>query len=473
MKNGNIPKKSVLLVDDETHILNTAMFCLQSSGIKEVMTLSDSRDVMPLLATDAIAVIVLDLNMPHLTGIELLPQIVQSQPHIPVILVTANDDIETVVDCMTAGAFDYLVKPVSSNRLITSVKRALERSDLTSELTSLKNCLFSDQLNNPEIFAPIISGSSKMRTVFQYAEVIARTRQPIIITGETGTGKELMARAIHQLSGRTGELVALNVAGLDDIMFSDTLFGHKKGAFTGADQAREGMIARASGGTLFLDEIGDLNESSQIKLLRLLQEQEYYPVGSDVLKKSDARIVLATNRNLQSLIADGKFRKDLYFRLCAHQIEIPPLRERLEDIPLLLDHFLGAAAVECRKKKPSTPQELVTLLQLYSFPGNIRELEALVFDAVAQHQSGILSMQRFRKFIGDEQPAVQGSTPLPAEENSFAAFFGHFPTVREVEERMIDEAMKLAKGNQGMAASLLGITRQTLNNRLKIAAMTD
>lgn len=463
----SLPRKPVLLVDDEAHILSTAMFCLQSSGLGTVLTLSDSRDVLPLLACEPIAVIVLDLNMPHLTGLELLPKITQNHPHIPVILVTANDDIETVVACMKAGAFDYLVKPVSSNRLITSVKRALELADIADELTSLKNCLFTDELNCPEVFAPIITGSSKMRTIFQYAEVIAGTRQPILITGETGTGKELMARAIHQLSGRKGELVALNVAGLDDNMFSDTLFGHKKGAFTGAEQAREGMIARAGGGTLFLDEIGDLNESSQIKLLRLLQEQEYYPVGADVVKKSDARIVLATNRNLQSLIAEGKFRKDLYFRLCAHQIEIPPLRERLDDIPLLLSHFLAAAAGELNKKKPSPPQGLVALLQLYSFPGNIRELEALVFDAVAQNVTSTLSMEKFKKFIDAGQPAEQGAPPVKTAGNSFSALFGHFPSIREVEERMIDEAMKLAKGNQSMAASLLGMTRQTLNSRLK------
>jgi len=473
MKNETSIRKTVLLVDDEEHILSTSMFCLQNSGLSDVLALTDSRDVMPLLEAEPIAVIVLDLNMPHLTGLALLPKIVLNHPHIKVILVTANDDIETVVECMKTGAFDYLVKPVSSNRLANSVKRALDVADMTSELSSLKNCLFSDQLSNPEVFAPIISTSSKMRSIFQYTEVIARTRQPIIVTGETGTGKELMARAIHQLSERKGELVALNVAGLDDIMFSDTLFGHKKGAFTGADQAREGMIARADGGTLFLDEIGDLNESSQIKLLRLLQEQEYYPVGSDVIKKSDARIVLATNRNLQSLIAEGKFRKDLYFRLFAHQIEIPPLRERLEDIPLLLDHFLAAAAKECNKKKPKPPAELVTLLQLYTYPGNIREMEALVFDAVAQHVSGILSMERFRKLIENEHPDMQSAPPLLTEKNSLTAVFGHFPTIREVEERMIDEAMKLAKGNQGMAASLLGMTRQTLNNRLKVAAMAE
>jgi DNA-binding NtrC family response regulator len=261
--------------------------------------------------------------------------------------------------------------------------------------------------------------------------------------------------------------VALNVAGLDDTMFSDTLFGHKKGAFTGADQARDGMIARAGKGTLFLDEIGDLNESSQIKLLRLLQEQEYYPVGSDSFRKSDARIVLATNHDLQKLMASGEFRTDLYYRLCAHQIHIPPLRERLDDLPLLLDHFLTAAAKELNKKKPTPPGELVTLLSLYSFPGNVRELEAMVFDAVARHGSGILSMDSFRKVIEKERPALQNAPSAEPEENALTGLFGHFPTVREVEEYMIGESLKLAKGNQGIAASLLGITRQTLNNRLK------
>jgi DNA-binding NtrC family response regulator len=473
MKNEISGRKTVLLVDDEEHILTTYMLSFQGSGLNDVKTISDSRDVLPLLAAEPIAVIVLDLNMPHLTGLDLLPKIVINYPYIPVILVTANDEIDTVVACMKAGSFDYLVKPVDSSRLVTSVKRALELSDMSCELHSLKKCLFTDELTNPEVFEPIITGSKKMRTIFQYAEVVARTRQPVMITGETGTGKELMARAIHQLSGRKGEMVALNVAGLDDAMFSDTLFGHKKGAFTGAELAREGMIARAAGGTLFLDEIGDLNEASQIKLLRLLQEQEYYPVGSDAIRKSDARIILATNRDLQSLIAAGKFRKDLYYRLCTHQIEIPPLRERLDDIPLLLDHFLTAAAIEFNKKKPTPPNELVILLQLYSFQGNIRELEALVFDAVARHTSGILSMESFRKVTGNEQPTLQSSSPAVAGEKSLSVFFGHFPNVHEVEDYMINEAMQLTKGNQGMAASLLGMSRQTLNNRLKVAGRTE
>lgn len=468
MRKATSQHKSVLLVDDEVQTLTTYKLCLKSCGIGDVQALSDSREVLALLAEKSVAVIVLDLHMPHISGLELLPKIIRDFPQIPVILVTANDEIETVVGCMKSGAFDYLVKPVETRRLIASIRKALELCDLSNELSSLKECLLTDRLHHPDSFAAIITGNKKMRALFQYAEVVAGTRHPIMITGETGTGKELVARAIHELSGCRGEFVALNVAGLDDTMFSDTLFGHKKGAFTGAEQARDGMIARADKGTLFLDEIGDLNESSQIKLLRLLQEHEYYPVGSDSSRKSDARILLATNHDLQNLIATAKFRNDLYYRLCAHQIHIPSLRERLDDIPLLLDHFLTSAAQELNKKKPTPPAELVTLLTLYSFPGNVRELEAMVFDAVARHSSGILSMDSFRKVIEKERPTLQHLTAPASEEHAMTGLFGHFPTLREAEKYMIIEALKLAKGNQGIAATLLGMTRQTLNNRLRM-----
>ena len=465
----NSTEKMILLVDDEPHILATSRLCLQGANVGRIETLDDSREVFPFLASRSPAVIVLDLHMPHLSGAELLPRIVRDYPQVPVILVTANDDIATVVDCMKNGAFDYLVKPVDPSRLVASVRKALEVSSLSSELQSLKQRLLFDQLDHPEAFSAIVTGDKKLRALFQYVEVIAKTRAPIMISGETGTGKELFARAIYDLSGCKGEFVPLNVAGLDDNLFTDTLFGHKKGAFTGADQAREGLIAKAAGGTLFLDEIGDLNEASQIKLLRLLQEGEYYPVGSDLIRKSDARIVLATNRDLQELISAGRFRNDLYYRLFAHRIHIPPLRERVADIPLLLDHFLAAAAKTLHKKKPTPPPELAVLLSLYAFPGNIRELEALAFDAVARHEAGILSMDTFRNIIGEQRTG--GGSPPAAEDdgesNPLIEFFGHFPTIDEVESYLIEQAMTRTRGNQGMAAKLLGMGRQTLNKRLK------
>jgi len=468
MNQGSNPQNPVLLVDDEGHILKTSRLFLQGSGINNVLTLSDSREVLPLLFAQQVAVIVLDLTMPHRSGLELLPRIVRDYPHIPVIMMTANDEIETVVECMRNGAFDYLVKPVEPGRLIGSVRKALDLCDLSHELSSLKQRLLSDQLEHPGAFAAIVTANKKMHALFQYVEVVAGTRQPIMITGETGVGKELIARAIHELSGCKGAFVAVNVAGLDDNMFADTLFGHKKGAFTGADQAREGLIAKAGGGTLFLDEIGDLTEFSQIKLLRLLQEKEYYTVGSDIVQKSDARIVLATNHDLQQQIAAGKFRNDLYYRLRAHQVQIPPLRERLDDLPLLLDHFLATAAAELGKKKPTPPPELVTLLSLYPFPGNVRELEAIIFDAVARHTSGVLSMDSIREVIGDDRSTLAPLSPRnTTSDNLLEALFGHFPTINEVETYLIAEAMNLTKGNQGMAARLLGIGRQTLNKKLK------
>ncbi|MGK2904979.1 MAG: sigma-54-dependent transcriptional regulator [Desulfuromonadales bacterium] len=463
-------QEAVLLVDDEDHILASSRLSLRASGVPHVITLQDSREVMPFLAGQRVAAIVLDLHMPHLSGQELLSTIVRDYPGIPVILMTANDDIQTVISCMKSGAFDYLVKPVESSQLVGRVKKALEMRELSSELKLLKQRLLTDNLENPEAFAAIVTVNKAMRALFQYVEVIARTSQPIMITGETGVGKELFAKAIHSLSGRSGAYVAVNVAGLDDNMFSDTLFGHRKGAFTGADHHREGLIEKASKGTLFLDEIGDLNETSQVKLLRLLQEQEYYPVGSDLLKKSDARIVLATNRNIQEMIKQGTFRNDLYYRLFAHRIHIPPLRERPDDIPLLLDHLLATAAKNLGLKKPTPPPELAVMLGLYAFPGNVRELEALAFDAVARHTSGVMSMDSFRAEVGEVQPGPKVRPGMSLDlSTALVDYFGHFPTLNEVEDYLIDETMKMAKGNQGIAAQLMGMGRQTLNKRLKKA----
>ena len=276
---------------------------------------------------------------------------------------------------------------------ITKLKHAEET--LQSELSSLKGYLSSDRLEHEDAFSAIITRSKLMRAIFQYIEVIAPAGQPVLITGDTGVGKEMIAKIIHSLSGCKGGLVAINIAGLDDVIFSDTLFGHKKGAFTGADQEREGLVARAKGGTLFLDEIGDLRESSQVKLLRLLQEQTYYPLGSDILMQSRVRIVVATNQNIQSLMSQGKFRKDLYYRLRSHHIHVPPLRERREDIPPLLSHFLDEAAKTIKRKKPVISPELITFLSAYDFPGNVREIRAMAFEVMARHSFGQANLGQF------------------------------------------------------------------------------
>lgn len=456
----------VLVVDDDPVVLQLSTAALQSQGMRNVVTLDDSRTLLQFLQSNPVSVIILDLMMPHLSGIELLPSLNSEFPMIPVIIMTSLEEIDTAVSCMKAGAFDFLTKPVETARLTSSVDKALQLNELSRQNSSLREHLLDDCLEHPEAFENIVTGSKKMRAIFHYIEVIAKSDQPVLITGETGVGKELMARAIHDLSGRNGRFVPVNVAGLDDNMFSDTLFGHKKGAFTGADQAREGLISTAVAGTLFLDEIGDLNEVSQIKLLRLLQEQEYYPTGSDVLKKSDARLIVATNQDLAQMISAGTFRKDLYYRLYTHQINVPALRERREDIPVLLDHFLAKAATSLRKTKPVPSPEMVALLSTFHFEGNVRELEAMSFDAVARHRAGILSVE---SVMGQNKALITTADSAPCKQQVNEAIynlFGGFPTIKAVEDYLISAAMDMTKGNQRSAASLLGIARQTLSKRL-------
>jgi len=361
-----------------------------------------------------------------------------------------------------------MVKPVERSRLIGGVKRALDLRELQRENRLLKAHVLSDKLEHPEVFSGIVTCSARMRSIFQYVEAIAASPRPLLITGETGVGKELVARAVHRLSRRKGAFVAVNVAGLDDNVFADTLFGHKKGAFTGAEQARGGLLEQAGGGTLFLDEIGDLSHPSQVKLLRLLQDGEYFPLGSDLAKRSDARIVVATNQDLNTLQTNGRFRKDLYYRLCDHHLHIPPLRERMEDLPLLLNHFLEKASTTLGKSRPTPPEELLTLLSTYHFPGNLRELESMVFDSVGSHRSGKLSMDLFKSHIFQKPPAPEKEPPQQVQrEGVSVSFSGRLPTLKELEQNLVDEAMRRAGGNQSIAALSLGITRQALNKRLK------
>ncbi len=461
----DVSQLPVLLVDDEPQILRSTSVLLRASGIAHVVMLEDSRAVLPLLAEQDVGVVVLDLTMPHLSGQVLLEHMTADYPDIPVILLTATNDLETAVQCMQVGAVDYLVKPVDTNRLLTSVRRALEVRALRAEVLSLKERLLTDTPPHREAFAEIITQSKAMHAIFRYVEAIAQSPQPVLITGETGTGKELIARALHRLSAGHGEFVAVNVAGLDDTMLSDTLFGHIRGAFTGADRPRDGLITQAAGGTLFLDEIGDLAAASQVKLLRLLQEGTYYPHGADRLLQSRARIVVATNHDVAQRLSDGLFRKDLYYRLRAHHIQIPPLRARREDIPLLINHFLEKAAQALHKPLPTPPLALYRLLQTYAFPGNVRELEALAFDAVARHQGGLLSLQSFKTAIGAAAPmAEDGTEPPPLSLSSL--FPDRLPTLREAQEALISEALRRADGNQGLAAGILGLSRQALNKRL-------
>jgi DNA-binding NtrC family response regulator len=457
---------SVLLVDDDPQVLHSASIVLRTSGVAPILTLEDSRAVMPLLAEQEVGVVVLDLTMPHLSGQALLEPVAGEYPDIPIILMTATNDLETAVQCMQTGASDYLVKPVEESRLVSSVKRALENRTLRAEVLSLKDRLLAATPHQREAFAEIMPQSQAMFAIFRYLEAIAPSPQPVLITGETGTGKELIARALHRLSARPGELVAVNVAGLDDTMFSDTLFGHTRGAFTGAERPRDGLVTSTAEGTLFLDEIGDLSMASQVKLLRLLQDGTFYPLGADRPRQSRARIVGATNSDVTQNVSTGTFRKDLYYRLRTHHLHLPPLRDRTGDLPLLVHYFVDKAAGMLGKMAPTVPLALYQLLNTYSFPGNVRELEALIFDAVARHQGTTLALYSFIEAIGGT-PSLASAAPPEASSTALTVQFPQrLPTLKEAEEAVITEALRRAEGHQGVAAVLLGISRQALNQRL-------
>jgi DNA-binding NtrC family response regulator len=456
------PEFKILLVDDELPWLRSLSMTLEGpGGFTNLLQTDDSREVLNLLRQHDVGVVLLDLTMPYIGGQELLKKIAAEFPAVQVIILSGMNQLETAVGCMRGGAFDYFVKTVEEERLLDGVRRAVRMVELQRENHAIRRRLLSRELEHPQVFAGIITQDPAMHAVFAYVESIATSRQPLLILGESGVGKELIARAAHQLATPDGPMVSVNVAGVDDNVFADTLFGHRRGAFTGADQDRGGMIEKAAGGTLFLDEIGDLSPASQVKLLRLLQEGEYYPLGSDSPCRASVRIICATHQDLAQALAEGHFRKDLYYRLHAHQLRIPPLRERCDDIPLLLNYFLRRCAAELGKGVPTPPRELVTLLKTFSFPGNVRELQSMIHDAVSRHQGGVLSLASFLE-------RIDGSHELPVavSRNPFDDL-SELPTLKQASQWLVDAALERSGGNQSLAARLLGISQPALSKRLK------
>jgi DNA-binding NtrC family response regulator len=455
----------ILLVDDEPAELEAYSLLLTSMGMKNIRTLSDSRNVLATLEGMQSPILFLDLNMPHMSGQEVLRELKTKKPQIPVIIVTADSEIETAVECLKLGAQDYLVKPIDFKMFSSALRNALEIGLLRNEVMSLKGISFNNRENTNQAFNRIVTKSPLMFSIFQYIESIATSGLPTLILGETGSGKELIAKAIHEVSCLPGEFVAVDISGLDDTLFSDTLFGHAKGAYTGAESVRAGMIEKASDGTIFLDEIGDLSEVSQVKLLRLLQEKIYYPLGSDQPKRCYARIITAANKDLAKLAGqDGEFRMDLYYRLSTHLIKVPPLRDRREDIPLLVKYLIESAAAAMNKEIPSISTQAMSLLMCHPFWGNIRELKAYISDAVARCTHGHIQDNLIAERLTG---ATSANGRDMMQTNPLEALFGHFPTLDELAEYAIDNALNITDNNQSQAASLLGVSRQALNKRLK------
>ncbi|NQU14929.1 MAG: sigma-54-dependent Fis family transcriptional regulator [Desulfobacteraceae bacterium] len=464
------PLDPILVVDDEVSALDSFEISLYSAGFSNVITCNDSRKVMEILRGRNVELVFLDLIMPFVSGEQLIVEIKKEFPEICVIVVTAVGDIDTVVECIRNGATDYLLKPVEKAHLKNRVLKSLEMRELQQENAALRERLLNGRIEHAEFFREIVTQNVRMLSIFQYCESIARSSYPILITGKTGTGKELIAKAIHGISGRSGELVAVNIAAFDDTLFADTLFGHVKGAFTGADERRKGLVETANGGTLFLDEIGDLSNASQTKLLRLLQEREYSPVGSDTKKNANIRIIASTNKDLKELRKAEKFRDDLYYRLVSHHVHLPPLREKPDDIRLLLDHFLEETSQDMDKPIPTYHPELINLLKCYHFPGNIRELKHLVADAVAKHKRKMLSSVTFKEHIEleSDNKVKHNRVPLPALDFESLRFDpGEIPKLKEamtdLTKALIGAAMKKSGGNQTIAARILGISQQSLS----------
>jgi DNA-binding NtrC family response regulator len=458
----------VLIVDDVPENIQVLASTLSHEECRIAPALG-GKQAIKLLEQLKPSIVLLDIMMPEVDGMQVLDYIRENYPNISTVMITAKNDTQTIVESIKNGAEDFISKPLDPIRTQTVVRNLLKYHKLFIQHEHMR---IHGGVKNPEFFKDIITTNPGITAMFQYVEMAVQSYQPVLITGETGVGKELMARAIHKAGKLPGEFVAVNVAGLDDTLFSDTLFGHLKGAYTGAEGNRGGLIDQATRGTLFLDEIGDLSSGNQVKLLRLLQEKEYFPVGSDQVKQTDARIVLATHRNLEELVESGRFRQDLYFRLVNHIIHMPPLRENKQDIPILLDHFLQEAAVSMSKKVPTYPTELPILLKTYHFPGNVRELRGMVYEAVIRHKGRMLSMQTFKDYMDKQRSksAIVHDSKHANTTDDSASFLSHLhplPTMKELTSDLILEAMKRANGNQEIAANQVGLSRPALYQRLR------
>lgn len=460
----NLP---ILIIDDEVDVLDSYQMALKFRGYTNIICESSPEHVYELMQNINPAVVLLDLNMPRVCGEELIEYINNEYPDTVITVITGANDVETAVRCMKKGARDYIVKPVENTRLVSSVENAFNVHALKAEVSKLKESVIKVNLDVPANFSRFVTKSKAMLNIFKYMESIADSSMPVLITGESGTGKELIAKAVYNCGQYEGEFVAVNIAGLDESMFSDTLFGHTRGAFTGADAARKGLIGQASRGVLFLDEIGDLAPGSQVKLLRLLQEKEYYPQGADRPKKTDARIVVATHVDIADLRTNKNFRNDLYYRLLAHHIHLPPLRDRIEDISLLASRFLKDAATQMGRDACSLSEEAIRTLESWRFPGNVRELQAMVADAVSTCTGDVLGPESFINHIHKQAGSNWVNEAPPVYSSGRFSWQGAFPSIGEVSDFLMERALDMTGGNQTAAANLVGVNQSTLSRWAK------
>lgn len=430
----------------------------------DILSCSDSRNLQAVMEKEEIDLVLLDLTMPYISGENLLLMLKKYYPAALVIIVTGMDTADKAVECLNNGAFDYFVKTWGEKRLVAAVRRAMRVVWLEKTTRLAGRNILNQRVAKPEVFADIITASSEMLAIFSYMETVLPSGYPFLITGESGTGKELLARAAAKLVADNGPFIWVNMASLEGDILEDTLFGHVRGAYTNAATARSGLVEKASGGVLFLDEIGDMPAQAQGHLLRFLQDGEYYPIGGDKPRKLKAQLVVATNRDIANAQSEPGFRRDLYFRLCAHQVEVPPLRRRKEDIPLLCSAFLQEICGEYGCKPPELSNDALLRFLQYSWPGNIRELKATLIHAASLGKSR-LEAADFSRIPADAQNSLNDF----AQESQLLQFFldmETLPSFSAVKKIMTTAAMFKSGGNQTSAARMLGISQPAVSKRL-------
>lgn len=446
----------ILIVDDDPGHLTTLKTITKSWGYT-VETANDGVVAVDLVKSGPVDLILMDVRMTNMSGIEALGQIKDYNPSIPVIIMTAYSSVESAVEALKSGAYDYLIKPLDFEVLKLTIERASEHAGLKAENRALKEHLRSDY-----DIANIIGRSQPMKKLMDMMSMVAPSEATVLITGESGTGKELIARSLHFNSPRKEKpLVVVNCASITETLLESELFGHEKGAFTGADKRREGRFMQANHGTIFLDEIGETSPTMQAKLLRVLQEKEVQRVGSEETIKVDVRIVAATNRNLEADVANGRFREDLFYRLNVMNLNVPPLKERQEDIPLFAQHFLKKFADKNRKTVKGFVPLAVDMLLNYDWPGNVRELENAIERAVILLTGEHITEKQLPLNITKKYPDLSTS-PIAA-----APVMDGTRSMEEIEKEAILATLKASGGNKSETARRLGITRKTLHNKLK------
>jgi DNA-binding NtrC family response regulator len=457
-----VEKRRLLSVDDDPMQgrLITAIF-RDVPGVS-VSLVHDGAEALQVIAADPPDVVLLDLGLPGMSGLEVLQRMKATSPGIPVIVLTGFADVRTAVQAIQLGAYQFLTKPVNTDELAVIVQRALERSELLAEIETLRRKVGGDSA-----LGALVGGSLAMQNVVRRIRQVAPSNFTVLVQGETGVGKELVARAIHEESTRAGKpLVAIDCGAIPENLLESELFGHEKGAFSGADRRKEGLFVLADGGTLFLDEIGNLPLGIQAKLLRVLQERKVLSVGSTAPRNLDLRFVAATNVPLDVAVREGRFRQDLYYRLTEFTIVVPPLRERGEDILLLARRFREEASVELRRAVGSISEEAGHLLKSYAWPGNVRELRNVIRQAVLVAPDFVIEEEQVRGMLGEGGAGESvGLPPAPAGERSLKEIAD--VAIAEAEKRAIAEAVKKTSGNKSQAARLLHVDYKTLHLKMR------